>query len=187
MLLFLLACLLTGTLAIAPGAAAPAIVSPGIDAHLRALRFVRYPANEQAPAFSASTADGQRLSLASLRGSVVVLTFWTTSCEPCRNELRMFEILHREMGESGLVVVGVSRESAAAIADYGREIGLTFRLVQDTQSDVSGVYGVMALPTTFVIAKDGRGVGRAVGTRDWTTDTARGLFRSLLAETGSRR
>ena len=165
----------------------PTIGATIIDAPLRVLRFVRYPANEQAPAFTAPTANGERVSLSELRGSVVVLTFWASSCEPCRNELRMFEILHREMGDAGLVVVGVSRESPMAIADYAREIGLTYRLVQDAQGDVGGVYGVMAVPTTFVIAKDGRTVGRAVGTRDWTTDAARTLVRSLLAESGARR
>ena len=91
------------------------------------------------------------------------------------------------MGDAGLVVVGVSRESPLAIADYAREIGLTYPLVQDAQGDVGGVYGVMAVPTTVVIAKDGRAVGRAVGTRDWTTDAARTLVRSLLAESGARR
>jgi peroxiredoxin len=169
------------------GLALPSFVSADIDTPIRSLRLVRYAANQQVPPFTATTTGGERVSLAELRGSVVVVTFWTTTCEPCRNELRMFEVLHREMGESGLVVVGIARESAPAIADYAREIGLTFRLVQDAQGDVSGVYNVMALPTTFVIAKDGRAVGRAVGTRDWTTDAARSLVRSLLAESGSRR
>ena len=169
------------------GLAVPAVSSSDIAAPLQSLGLVPSAANEPAPAFSATTADGDRVSLAGLRGSVVMVTFWATWCEPCRNGLRMFEILHREMGDAGLVVVGVSRDSAPAIVDYRREVGLTFRLAQDAQGDVSGLYGVIALPTTFVIARDGRAVGRAVGTRDWTSDAARALVRSLLAETGPSR
>ena len=167
--------------------AGPAIAQANVDAHLRAMGLVGYPANEQAPPFTVPTSDGRRLSLAGLRGNVVVLTFWATWCEPCRNELRMFEVLHREIGAAGLVIIGVSLEAVPAIAEYGRTVGLTFPLVQDTQSDVTRAYGVMGLPTTFVIGKDGRAVGRAVGTRDWTSTAARTLVRALLAEPGSGR
>ena len=168
--------------------AAPALAQTDIDARLRALGLVRYPANDQAPVFSAPMADGRRLALSGLRGNVVVLTFWATWCEPCRDEMRLLEVLHRDLSAAGLVVVGVnSRESPAVIADYGRAHALTFRLVQDAVGDVGRAYGVLGLPTTFVIAKNGRTVGRAVGTRDWTSNAARALVRALLAETLSGR
>jgi peroxiredoxin len=168
--------------------AAPAIAQTGLDARLRAMGLVGYPANEQAPVFSAPMADGRRLALSGLRGNVVVLTFWATWCEPCRDDMKLLEVLQRDLGAGGLVVVGVNaRESPAAIADFGRAHGLTFRLVQDVTGDVGRAYGVLGLPTTFVIGKNGRSVGRAVGTRDWTSNAARALFRVLLAETAPAR
>jgi peroxiredoxin len=168
--------------------AAPASARTDIDARLRAMGLVGYRANEQAPAFSAPMADGRRLALSGLRGNVVVLTFWATWCEPCRDEMKLLQVVHRDLGAAGLVVIGVnSRESPAAIADYGRTHGLRFRLVQDVIGDVGRAYGVLGLPTTFVIGKNGRTVGRAVGTRDWTSKAARALFRSLLAETAPPR
>jgi peroxiredoxin len=166
----------------------PAAAQSDHAGQLRALNLAGYPPHELAPVFTALTAEGRRLSLVGLRGHVVVLTFWATWCEPCRDEMRLLEELHRDLGGTGLVIVGVTfRESTAAIAGYARSLSLTFPLASDERGEVSRTYGVVGLPTTFVIARDGRAIARAVGVREWTSDAARALVRALLAEAGPRR
>ena len=72
-----------------------------------------YGPDEEAPPFVASTVNGQRLSLTSFRGRVVVLTFWATWCQPCRDEMKAFERLHRDLARDGLAIIGINtREDA---------------------------------------------------------------------------
>ncbi len=168
--------------------ATPAASQPDRTELLRTLDLAGYPRGERAPAFATRTFDGRPLSLTSLRGRVVLLTFWATWCQPCRDEMRLFERLHRDLGGAGLVVVGVnSREDVTPIVDYARALELTFPLAVDPDGKVGGAYGVVGLPTTFVIGRDGRAVARAVGARDWGSDSARTLVRALLAEASTPR
>lgn len=163
--------------------ATPAAAQNEHAERLRALGLAGYGRNDAAPAFSTVMADGRRLSLSALRGKVVLLTFWATWCPPCRDEMAVFERLHRDLGTSGLVVVGVNaREDPEPIVDYARANNLSFALAVDPDGKVGAAYGVVALPTTFVIARNGRPVARGVGARAWGSDSARGLLRALLAE-----
>jgi peroxiredoxin len=162
-----------------PGAAAQ---SPHAE-RLRALGLTGYGKQESPPAFSALIADGGRVSLAGLRGKVVLLTFWATWCPPCREEMSAFERLHRDLAAAGLVVLGVNaREDAEPIVEYARTNAVSFPLAIDPDGKVNTAYGIVALPTTFVIARNGRAVGRAVGARAWDSDSARALIRALLEE-----
>jgi len=154
---------------------------------MHALKLSGYARDERAPEFVTLSADGRRVSLTDLRGRVVILTFWASWCEPCRDELPLFEALHRDHADGGLVVVGVnSRERPAIITEYARAHRLTFPLARDEAGTVSQMYGVVGLPTTFVIGRDGRAIARAIGPRDWASDPARALVRSLLSEPRSR-
>jgi peroxiredoxin len=95
----------------------------------------------------------------------------------------MFDRLHREFAAQGLSVIGVNaREGTAAVREYSKELGLTFPLVLDSNGEINAAYGVIGLPTTFVIGRDGRAVALAVGPREWTSAPARTLIETLLAE-----
>ena len=150
---------------------------------LKALNVSAYPSLMHPPEFSGLTADGQRVSLASLSGRVLVLNFWATWCLECRPEMPMFERLHREFSVQGLAVVGINaREGTPTIRQYAKELRLTFPLILDPTGKINSGYGVIGLPTTFVIGRDGRPVALAVGPREWDGKPARALIAALLAE-----
>lgn len=150
---------------------------------LRALDLAAYPPGEMPPGFSARSSDGRALSLAGLRGKVILLTFWATWCTPCRQEMPLFERLHRGLAKEGLDVVGVNvGEDRGAVGEYQRALRLTFPLVMDPGGVIRASYGVIALPTTFLVARDGRAVARAIGPRDWSASESHALIRALLAE-----
>ena len=156
---------------------------PALPELLKALNASGYPAVMQPPEFSGFVADGQRVSLASLQGKVVLVNFWATWCLECRPEMRMFERLHREFFIQGLAVVGINaREETTTIHEYAKELGLTFPLILDPSGKINSAYGVIGLPTTFLIARDGRAVALAVGPREWNGKPARTLIQALLAE-----
>ena len=154
---------------------------------LEKLNLSAYSRGTKPPEFNGTTADGRTMSLASLRGKVVLLNFWATWCQECRPEMPMFEHLHREFTAQGLSVIGINaREGTAAIRGYAKELGLTFPLVLDPRGEINAAYGVIGLPTTFLIGRDGRAVALAVGSREWGSAPAKAIIRTLLAEQNGR-
>jgi cytochrome c biogenesis protein CcmG/thiol:disulfide interchange protein DsbE len=156
---------------------------PGVASLLKPLELAGYRSGTLPPHFSGRTLDARPLSLAELRGKVVLVNFWASWCLECRPEMPVLERLHREFTPRGLAVVGVNaREDASAVGRYARELGLTFPLVLDPDGKINTQYGVIGLPTTFVVARDGRGVAFAIGPREWGSAPARALIETLLAE-----
>lgn len=154
---------------------------------LERLNLSGYRPGTKPPEFNGRTADGHTVSLAGLRGRVVLLNFWATWCLECRPEMPLFERLHRDFEAQGLAVLGINaREGTAAIRGYAKELGLTFPLVQDSRGEIYTSYGVIGLPTTFLIGRNGQAVALAVGPREWASASARALIRALLAEQSER-
>jgi peroxiredoxin len=156
---------------------------PALAELLKPLNVSAYPSLMHPPDFSGFTADNRTVSLASLRGKVLLFNFWASWCLECRPEMPMFEHLHREFSAQGLAVVGINaREGTSAIRAYAKELNLTFPLIQDPSGKINSAYGVIGLPTTFLIARDGRAVALAIGPREWNGKAARALIQALLNE-----
>src|SRR4051812_9039150 len=135
---------------------------------------------QKAPDFSLSTLAGGKLSLASLRGKVVVLDFWAQWCEPCKKELPELQKLSRDYAGKGVVVLAVNldkqRDNAARLA---KQLGLSFDIPLDPSGSVAGTYDLPKMPSSFVIDK--KGVVRFVHEGfEGSGDVAR--FRSELDE-----
>lgn len=125
--------------------------------------------------------------MADLRGKVVVLNFWASWCLECRPEMPVLERLHREFGSRGLAVIGINaREDLDTARRYASDLRLSFPLVLDPGGKITGLYGVVGLPATFLVGRDGRAVALAVGPRKWASVSALALIEALLAEPESR-
>jgi peroxiredoxin len=156
---------------------------PALASLLKTLDLRGYPTRAAPPQFNGSTLDGRHLSMTEYRGSVIVLNFWTTSCLECRSEMPVLERLQREFSSRGLAIIGVNfRESPATVQRYTKELGLTFPFVLDRDGKINALYGVIGLPTTFLVGRDGRAVALAIGPREWESAPARALIAALLAE-----
>ncbi|MEJ5241542.1 MAG: TlpA disulfide reductase family protein [Anaerolineales bacterium] len=121
----------------------------------------RIPAPRQgflAPDFSLETTDGKIIRLSELRGQVVVLNFWTTWCPPCRAEMPTLERIAQEYASQGVIILGVNstiQDNVADIPDFLAEYSITFPILLDRQGQVTRLYEIRALPTTFFIGPDG--------------------------------
>ena len=166
----------------------PASAEPPTAASLlKPLDLVGYPSGTIPPPFNGRTLDAEPLSMTGLRGKVIVMNFWASWCLECRPEMPALERLHREFGPRGLAVIGINaREDKDAVARYARELRLTFPLVIDPTGQINAMYGVVGLPTTFIVGRDGRAVGFGVGPREWAGPRARALVEALLAEPALR-
>jgi len=173
-------------IAIAMILSAPASSRAEVAELLQKLNLTAYSRGTTPPEFNGRMADGRKVSLASLQGKVVVLNFWATWCQECRSEMPAFQQLHREFSGQGLAVIGINaREETTTIRDYAKELGLTFPLIVDPKGTINAAYGVIGLPTTFLIGRNGRPVALAVGPREWASTPARAIIQALLAEPAS--
>jgi cytochrome c biogenesis protein CcmG/thiol:disulfide interchange protein DsbE len=160
---------------------------PAVTPLLKPLHLVGFPSDTKPPHFSGRTLDARQLSMTQLRGRVIVVNFWASWCLECRPEMPMLERLHRDFASRGLAIIGINaREDKDAVGRYATELGLTFPLVLDPGGTISALYGVIGLPTTFVIGRDGRAVAFAVGPREWASTPARVLIEALLGEPAFR-
>jgi thiol-disulfide isomerase/thioredoxin len=156
---------------------------PALAALLTALDLRGYTSRTAPPHFRGSTLDARQLSMREQRGTVVVLNFWASWCVECRSEMPVLERLQREFSSRGLAIIGVNaRENKEAVGRYAKELGLTFPVVLDPDGKINALYGVIGLPTTFVVGRDGRAVAFAIGPRQWESAPARALIEALLAE-----
>ena len=135
-----------------------------------------------APDFSLRDLDGNVRRLASFRGRVVLLTFWTTWCPPCRTEIPLLEALYQTYKDRGFEVVAVVSDvqGAEVVQPFVTEHHLSFTTLQDTAGQITRLYGVTSLPTTYLLDREGRLVTVAIGNHDWAKADARALIMSLL-------
>jgi peroxiredoxin len=162
-----------------------ATVQEGVRRSTRPFAVVHIRAPEPAPAFELRDLTGRSVSLVEFRGRVVLLTFWATWCEPCREEMPAMMRLARELGGRGLAVVAVNvKEPVARVEAFVEELGLTFAVVLDSRGEVSERYQLQALPTTYLIGRDGSLLARALGYRDWESPEAQAYVAELLDRGG---
>jgi len=117
-----------------------------------------------APDFQLQDLNGKTVSLSSLRGSPVMLNFWATWCPPCREEMPFIQQIYEEWSDRGLVLLAVDMgESPARVESFLQSYNLSLPVLMDIRQDVAGQYGIMGIPTTFFIDKDGILQNRKVG------------------------
>ena len=124
---------------------------------------------KQAPAFSApNLSGGGSSSIADFRGKVVVLNFWASWCEPCRDESPLLDRWHAKVSKGGRgTVLGVDVLDVSDDArEFVREYDLDYPMLRDGEGEVLGRYGVVAYPETFVIDREGRIVASRRGPVD---------------------
>lgn len=123
-----------------------------------------------APDFAYPTLVGDTISLAALRGEVVLLNIWATWCPPCVREMPSMQRLYELLGDQGLRIVAVSVDAPGALGDvrsFVHEYGLEFDILLNPGGGIQDAYAVNGLPTTFLIDRDGRIRRKVLGGTDW--------------------
>src|SRR5689334_5510570 len=110
-----------------------------------------------APNFNLTTLDGKPVSLASLKGKVVMVNFWATWCVPCRQEMPHLEALYQKYNGLGfeLLAVNVEKNNAAGARKWLEETPVTFTVLTDPNNEVTKLYKVQTMPSTVIVARDG--------------------------------
>lgn len=123
------------------------------------------PAARPAPAWTLTDLDGQEVSSERFKGKVVVLDFWATWCGPCVEEIPGYIALQKKYGTRGLVVIGVSldRKGPAHVKQFAQANGMNYQLLMGDEAVVEAFGGFQAIPTTFLISREGRILNEKTG------------------------
>lgn len=123
--------------------------------------------HSQAPDFSLTDLNGQPLDLASYRGKVVLLDFWATWCAPCRAEIPHFVEFQNTYGPQGLQVIGVSMDDdLKPVGPFYQEYKMNYPVALGNDKLAQSYGGILGLPVTFLIGRDGRIQAKYVGAVD---------------------
>jgi peroxiredoxin len=169
----------------APAPASPS-VPPGkpalsVDHAMKDLDLIRPSRPKPAQDFTLKTTDGKPFRLSEHRGKVVFLNFWATWCTPCREEMPAMERLYRTHRDKGLVMVAVSLDGDPAVVPrFVKEHNLSFTIALDPKMEAANVYGIRAVPSSFIIDAQGTMAALALGPRAWDNRAAHALIEGLI-------
>ncbi len=124
-----------------------------------------------APDFELPDLEDQTVRLSDFRGKVVFLNFWATWCKPCREEMPSMEILYKNFGKDGLVILAVSIDRVTTKKDippFVKSLNLTFPILVDSWGQTDKPYKLMGVPETYIIDREGVLHQKIIGPRDWT-------------------
>lgn len=124
-----------------------------------------------APDFALPALNGDIVRLSESSGNVRIVDFWATWCPPCIKEIPHFQKLHETYGDKGLTMIGVSldEKGAEVVRPFVSKHGMTYATVVGDAETARAFGGIEAIPTTFVIDRQGRIYRKYVGYRDYET------------------
>jgi peroxiredoxin len=123
----------------------------------------------------------KQVTLADFKGKIVFLNFWTTWCFECRIEMPLMEKLHKRLKDKDFAMVAVNlREPATRVKDFFDKHKLTFTALLDSKGKIGSRFGIRAVPTTFILDKEGGIIGKVFGSREWDISKSIDLFEHLI-------
>lgn len=136
-----------------------------------------------APDFTLKSSTGKNIKLSELRGQVVMINFWASWCGPCRQEMPLLDQLYQRYQPMGFTLLGVNvEEDSAAANKILKEIPVTFPVLYDNKNRVSESYQVRAMPSTFLIDRDGKVRYLHKGYKPGTEEEYQQQVRELIRE-----
>jgi len=161
--------------------AAPALakVSPDLlSGSLAKFKLAKEP--KPLPDLAFTDADDKPVKLADYKGKVVLVNFWATWCPPCLEEMPAMERLWRKHKDAGFVLVAVSVDTdPQKVTPFVNEHKLTFPIAFDAKMAIAERYGVRALPSSFIVGRDGTLAGLALGPRHWDGKASHRLIEAM--------
>ena len=149
----------------------------------------RVEVGARAPDFTAvDLATGDSVSLRErYRGSVTLVNIWATWCIPCRVEMPAMERVYQALAPRGFKIAAVSIDegSPEEVRAFGKELGISFDMLQDRSTAVQQAYQTTGVPESFLLNREGVIVKRVIGAHDWGSEVNRRLIERLLDEKGS--
>ncbi|HET8875162.1 MAG TPA: TlpA disulfide reductase family protein [Casimicrobiaceae bacterium] len=136
-----------------------------------------------APPFALSTASGETVALAALRGRVVYVDFWASWCTPCRRSFPWMNAMQARYAGEGLTVVGVNVDKRRVDAQrFLRDTPASFTVAYDAEGTTPSAYDVRGMPSSYLIDRQGNIAAVEEGFHDERRAALEARIRALLAQ-----
>ncbi len=122
-----------------------------VDLHLFS-RSVKNNVGQMVPKLELTFVDGKPAPV----GKPLILEFWATWCEPCRDSLPHLNELYKTYKDQGLEIVGITKDDEATIKTFTKDVPIDFRIAMDPSNAVAGIFGITTIPHTLVVDKTGK-------------------------------
>jgi len=119
-----------------------------------------------APDFALKDVDGRSIRLSAYKGKVVLVEFWATWCPPCRELTPVLNRLYEKYKDKGFVILALTPEDTDTVKDYIKDHQVKYTVVIATQKTINQ-YGVIGIPMSFLIDKEGKIVNKHMYTPDF--------------------
>ncbi len=188
-----LAALLYGAICLTANAAAAAELSAADRATLKQLRggdmvkLIVHTAPRDRITETFRDLYGNRLTLADYSGKVVLLNIWATWCPPCRAEMPSLDRLAGEMEgpDFALIALSTDRGGVERVAQFYDDFLIdNLDIMHDRSGNFARQAGVLGLPVTLSLDRQGREIARLLGDADWASPEARAILRRIIEMTG---
>ena len=127
--------------------------------------------------------NGNLVNLSEFRGKIIFLNFWATWCPPCRAEMPAMEKLHNRLKHKDFMMIAIDmQEPAEQVKKYFEMNKLTFMALLDKDGRIANQFGIRSIPTTFILNKNLKIIGMAIGPREWDSKTSVGMFEQLMEQ-----
>ncbi|MBE9536234.1 MAG: redoxin domain-containing protein [Proteobacteria bacterium] len=149
--------------------------------------WVALKKGKEAKPFTLKDLEGKDVSLSDYKGKIIFLNFWATWCPPCRKEMPSMEALQKIIGIENFVILAVAtdRKGEKLVRPFVEEKKISLKVLIDDKSDVSDLYGVVALPTTYIIGRDAVIIEMVRGGAEWDDADTVEYFKSLIDKGGA--
>ena len=147
--------------------------------------FVMHDAPKPVAAINFDDAQGRSRSLAEFKGKVVLLNIWATWCGPCRKEMPALDRLQAALGgpEFEVVALSIDRGGTDAVRKFFADIGIrTLAMYLDSSGQALRTLSALGLPTTLLIDRGGREIGRLIGPAEWDSPEMVEFVRCVVAK-----
>jgi len=162
-------------------AAAAAVLSALAGAALAAGGELKPWRGGATPPFALRDLKGKEHRLSDYRGKVVVLNFWATWCNPCREEMPSMQRLQDRLAGEPFAVIAIDYgEDPARIREFLKKVPVRFALLLDRNTSAATAWGVRVLPTTLVIDAQQRIRYSVIGDLEWDSPAVESTLRKLL-------
>jgi thiol-disulfide isomerase/thioredoxin len=139
-----------------------------------------WPAHKAPPLQAGIDANGKPLLLKDLRGQALVINFWATWCEPCREEMPSLALLAQSQSGKLRVLAVNFKESPTAVNQFVAATGLTIPTLRDPDGALARAWGIRVFPSTVLVGADSQVRSVVRGALDWHGDAAARLIAPLL-------
>ncbi len=133
------------------------------------------------PNFSLTTDTGKKVTRDNFGGKILVLNFWASWCQPCVEEIPSLNELQKQLGSSGLVVLGISVDkNKEKYNQFRKRARLVFETALDSEANVSASYGTFKYPETYIMGPDGKVLEKIISNRNWVNDPVFERLKGML-------